>query len=489
MLGVAAASIILAAVFYRHAFRSLSRKQRLALLALRSTAILIVVALLFRPMFNYTKELVERPAIIFVLDTSGSMSIADDDTQKPRFEQARERITRWTKRLEDDFTLKLIEFSERARPLEDVNQLATLSPDGRATSLSRALVSAARLAPRDEVEAVILISDGIHNSARGPLRVAVKMGSVVHAVGVGSSLRGNNACRDLQLTGLDCPDRLMLNNKARITATLEGIGLAGYVAGVVLEEDGKAVERTELALDAVDGPQQVALEFRPTQKGKHTYGVRVEAAGDEKIKENNSRSTIATVVEPGIRVLYIEGTLRAEYGALVDRFLAKDPDLEFCAMVQTRPNVFLTRSNIEGLRLTSIPSDAETINSFDVFIIGDLDSSYLKPAQQELIADRVRGGGGLIMLGGYHGLGPGGYAGTALGRLLPVELGGRDVGQINAAFLPQLTPEGLRHPIFANIGQFFPTAGAVAKETGLPPLDGLHTPCIGPANRQRSGRL
>ena len=42
------------------------------------------------------------------------------------------------------------------------------------------------------------------------------------------------------------------------------------------------------------------------------------------------------VVEPGMRVLYLEGTLRAEYGALVDRFLAKDPDLEFYSLVQTR---------------------------------------------------------------------------------------------------------------------------------------------------------
>ncbi len=61
------------------------------------------------------------------------------------------------------------------------------------------------------------------------------------------------------------------------------------------------------------------------------------------------------VVEPGIRVLYVEGTLRGEYGAIVDRFLAKDPDLEFCSLIQTRPNVFLTRTNMEGLKLSGFP--------------------------------------------------------------------------------------------------------------------------------------
>ncbi len=472
MLAVAAAAILLASVFYRRAFRNLHRRQWIILLALRSLAIVLIVLLLFRPTFSYTKELTELPAVIFVLDTSSSMSIADDAAGNRRFDQARKHLSGWCDQLKDDFSLHLIEFSERAKPLHDLKQLATLSPDGRATSLSRALVSAAKLLPRDEVEAVILLSDGIHNSARSPLRVAVKMGVIVHTVGVGSSLRGNASYRDLQITGLNCPQRLMLNNKARITATVEGFGLAGHVATVVLEEDGREIQQAELTIDGIEGSQEVVFEFRPTAKGRHAYNVRVAAAGQEKIKENNQRSAVSTVIEPGIRVLYIEGTLRAEYGALVDRFLAKDPDLEFCAMVQTRPNVFLTRTNIDGLKLDAIPADAETVNSFDVFIIGDLDSSYLKPAQQELIARRVRHGAGLILLGGYHALGPGGYARTTLGKLLPVELGDRDVGQITESFLPRLTPEGVRHPIFANIDRFFPTAAAEAKEPGLPLLQG-----------------
>ena len=472
MLAVAAAGVLLVSVFYRRAFRNLHRRQWLILLALRSAAIVLVVLLLFRPMFSYTKELTELPAVIFVLDSSSSMGIADDAAGRRRFDQARDRIAQWFDQLEDDFSLHLIEFSERARPLDDIKQLATLSPGGRATSLSRALVSAAKLLPRDEVEAVILVSDGIHNSARSPLRVAVKMGTIVHTVGVGSTLRSNASYRDLQITGLNCPDRLMLNNKARITATVEGIGLIGHVATVVLEEDGQEIQQVELTLDGIEGSQEVVFEFRPTAKGRHAYSVRVAPAGEEKIKENNQRSAVSTVIEPGIRVLYIEGTLRAEYGALVDRFLAKDPDLEFCAMVQTRPNVFLTRTNIAGLKLDAIPADAETVNSFDVFIIGDLDSSYLRPAQQELIARRVREGAGLIMLGGYHGLGPGGYAQTTLGKILPVELGDRNVGQITESFLPRLTPEGVRHPIFANIDQFFPTAAADPREAGLPLLQG-----------------
>jgi uncharacterized membrane protein len=178
------------------------------------------------------------------------------------------------------------------------------------------------------------------------------------------------------------------------------------------------------------------------------------------------------VIEPGIRVLYIEGTTRREYAAISSWFLPKDPDLEFCSMYQTRQNTFVSRGNIPDLNLKSIPADAETIGKFDVFILGDLDSSYLRPEQQQLLLRRVREGAGLLMIGGYHTLGPGGYGAAPLGEALPLNLGGREIGQITDPFLPQLTPEGVRHPIFANVAGFFPTKASPPKEAGLPELDG-----------------
>ncbi|MFZ5831320.1 MAG: glutamine amidotransferase [Planctomycetota bacterium] len=472
MLAVAAVAIALVAVFYYRAFGMLPAGKWRLLLLLRSLAILIVVVLLFQPVLTSYKDLEEKPAVIFAIDNSASMGIADDATGVTRFNQARGQIENWTERLRSSFHLHLIEFSERAQPLESFSQLASVAPEGKATSISRALVAAANRLPSADVEAVILLSDGVHNSARSPLEVANRMGITVHTVGVGASLRSNASHRDIQITGIDCPERLMLNNMAQIKASVEGIGLEGRVVQVLLHEDDSQIGAQELTVDDQEGSQEVVFEYRPTNKGRHKYNVRVEPLGDEKIAENNQRTGIALVVEPGIRVLYVEGTLRAEYGAIVDRFLAKDPDLEFYALVQTRPNVFLRRTNIPGLEIKAIPSDAESINQFDVFVLGDLDASYLKPAQQDLIAQRVREGGGLIMLGGYHSLGPGGYEGTPIGEMLPVRVGSRDIGQVTEQFLPTLTPDGVRHPIFANISQFFPTQQGPAADGGLPALSG-----------------
>ncbi len=397
---VALAATALAAVFYRKAFGMLRFGQWQKLLWLRIVAILVVILLLFKPTLSYHEELLEKPSLVFLLDASSSMSITDDASGISRFDQARTQVEQWCDQLKDDFRLHLFEFSDRATLLDEPAQLMALSPNGKSTSLSGALMAASQAVPKKEVAAVFLVSDGIHNSAKSPLDVAGKLGMIVNTVGVGASLRNNLSYRDIQVTGIDCPPQLMINNKAKIVGLVEGIGLAGRVIKVVLEEDEKPIQEQELTLDGVEGSQKVEFEFRPSVKGRHTYTVRCPPIPEEKIVENNHRSAVALVVEPGIRVLYIEGTLRGEYGAIVDRFLSKDPDLEFCALIQTRPNVFLKRSNMENFELKSIPNDAETISRFDVFIIGDLDAGYFKQQQQELIVQRVRNGAGLLMLGG-----------------------------------------------------------------------------------------
>lgn len=472
MLGVLAASLLLAAVFYYRTYGNLRPAQWKVLFALRAVAIAIVVLLLFRPVFSYQLTYHERPAVVVLIDTSASMGVADDESGVPRLALACQQVQRWLPRLEPNFAVHLMQFADRALPIANPVFLAQLAPTGQATSLSAALVSGAQQVPRRELEAILLISDGIHNAARNPVEVAGKLGVVVHTVGVGASLRSNRSFRDVQVTGIDCPEQMPIHNKAKITGSVEGIGLGGRPVQVLLEEDGKQVAQRELTLDDIEGSQKVEFDYTPTVKGRHTYTVRVAPLADEKIAENNQRTAVAMVTEPGIRVLYIEGTTRREYGAISSWFLAKDPDIEFCSMYQTRQNTFVVRSNIPELKLSGIPTDEETIRKFDVFLIGDLDSSFLRPEVQERILRRVREGAGLLMIGGYHALGPGGYAGTPLGEALPVRLGGREIGQATEPFLPQLTPEGVRHPVFANIDGFFPTQAVGPRESGLPELDG-----------------
>jgi hypothetical protein len=92
---------------------------------------------------------------------------------------------------------------------------------------------------------------------------------------------------------------------------------------------------------------------------------------------------------------------------------------------------------------------------FDVFIIGDLDRSYFSGPQLENLKTAIGEGRGLVMLGGYNSLGPGGYEGTPMEEMLPVQVGPRGIGQEMTPFVLKLTPEGASHPIFFGTQDFF----------------------------------
>ena len=118
MLAVAAAAVILAGLFYRRIFAQVMPGRWRLLLALRTAAILLVVLLLFRPVLSLERDELQRRGVVLALDTSASMSTADDATGSTRFDQARTRILEWSGKLKKDFDLHVVEFSERAAPLE-----------------------------------------------------------------------------------------------------------------------------------------------------------------------------------------------------------------------------------------------------------------------------------------------------------------------------------------------------------------------------------
>jgi len=472
-LVVVAAVAVGATIWFYHASRrEVSPRRWFSLLALRCLATVLLLLLLFRPILSFPTDSRYQRSVIFLVDTSASMSTTDDSSGATRLDRLRPKVGEWWHKLDGDFRLELMSFSDRAEALKGIDALAELKATGEATSLTRALQSAARRMPRKDIEAVIILSDGIHNAQGDPAQTARKLGLVVHTIGVGASRRNLPSYRDVQVSAMECPPQLVLNNRARITANIESVGLTGRVVKVLLEEDGKVVDQADLTLKSGDDPQPLAFQFLPASKGRHTYTVRVPVLNDEAIPQNNQRSMLAQVVDARIRILYLEGALRAEYGALVERFFSKDPDLEFCALVQSRRNVFVQRTNIQGLQLTAIPSDPAVLEKFNVFVLGDLDSGFLKPAQMKLLAERVRAGAGLVMLGGYNSLGPGGYGGTPLEEILPVQLGDRKVGQITDPFSLTLTADGRNHPIFTNIARFFPGPKSEAQVAGLPPLQG-----------------
>src|SRR3954447_13536175 len=92
LLVVALAALVLTILFYR---RAVGR----VLLGLRLAVVLLVVLLLFRPVLSMQSETTSKRSLILVLDQSASMATTDEAGGSSRFDQARNRLMDWSKRL------------------------------------------------------------------------------------------------------------------------------------------------------------------------------------------------------------------------------------------------------------------------------------------------------------------------------------------------------------------------------------------------------
>jgi uncharacterized membrane protein len=132
-----------------------------------------------------------------------------------------------------------------------------------------------------------------------------------------------------------------------------------------------------------------------------------------------------------------------------------------------------------------------------VVIVEDVDYSGLNAATWQAIAERVRRGMGFAMLGGYHSFGPGGFRDTAIGNLLPIDIGPaqrqsfgetlrEDVHLAGPVQMRPAAPLGARHPIMQLEGSEVRVQGSDQNSERnpeprtlnpwlqLPPLDGAN---------------
>ncbi len=192
---------------------------------------------------------------------------------------------------------------------------------------------------------------------------------------------------------------------------------------------------------------------------------------DELVTTNNELSTFVHVRKGGLNVLYIEGTFRVEQ-TFIRRALDSSHDIHVDYL------------RLDARRPETRPGDMATYfqpGKYEVYILGNVDSTAFREAELHDLADAVNKGAGLMMLGGFHSFGPGRYSETPLANVLPVKMDRLDRQNFDDPIRSDLhwpgplhmmpTDEGLRHFVLMLAGSREENEALWKK---LPPLDGAN---------------
>ncbi|NMC21309.1 MAG: hypothetical protein GYA33_12920, partial [Thermogutta sp.] len=487
LVAIGAAAVLLL-LWYRFPLAGpISSKKRGVLAAVRGGLLLVLLFILLRPTLVYVTTTKQAATVILLFDRSRSMSVPDELNGGSRYEAMVRAVSGAAprlKRLAGEVEIRAYAFDAETAPLpvrEGVPELPP-RPEGSQTAIGAALEDVLRMEAGKRVLAVLLFSDGAQRALYPrdalPQPAAMRMKSLdqrLFAFRFGKA-RGAAEARDLALEDLACPDRVFVKNELPITVRMRAVGYAGQAVAVQLlyeTEPGKmeVVASQEVQITAPEERIPVRFRYVPEMPGERKIGLIVRPQPGETSVLNNEQSTVVNVIEGGIRVLYLEGSLRVEQRFL-RRSLDSSPDIQTDFL---RPSAAPENGDPSGL--------AERFRSgkYDVYIIGDIDSAYFRSEWLAELAETVSQGAGLLMLGGFQSFGAGGYAETPLAEVLPVRLNRLERQEPGAPIRADLHIPGPLQLVPTDIGlQHFALALSASPEesrrlwASLPPLDGAN---------------
>jgi hypothetical protein len=315
--------------------------------------------------------------------------------------------------------------------------LAALQSDSPETSIAGALEALAKTERGAPLAGVVLVSDGLDTSSRRAESVVRDLGTrgiPVYTVPVGIadpddvSIR-NVIMQDVAFTGDKVPVRVQLQSK----------GYEKRTSDLTVSLNGRGVARQTVSFEGGLQSEEIFFNVDVAERGAARIGIKIEAFSDEATAANNLVERSVRVVNEKINVLCIEGSARWEFRYL-RAMLKRDPRIN-ATFIGTRSQPELAQNSSEYI--ASFPEEREEAFSYDLVILGDVDSAFFSTEAflrlEELVRER---GGSLLMLCGAR-FAPASYAGTPVERMLPVEFDpDAEWEDIDESVYPVLTPEG-----------------------------------------------
>lgn len=448
------------------------------LLALRAAAAACLILALLGPTIAARRPVYVKPKLAVLVDASHSMS--GKASGGTRLQAAQRWLEKNRSKLEARADVRLYAVSGRGRRLSGWKELRSLKPANAgflpADSLQDVLDDAsAGGAP----ERAWLFSDGNAEPSPELDRALAAARLPIDAVAVGPERRG----RSVGFLEIKPPDFAFLHERFSVQAVVEASELSGKAVRLRLlrEEPGKTFEPVDersvsagsdyetmtatLTASAVSlGQERFRLEALVGNASSH-------AAQHGSLPLAAYRDFRVEVVRQKYRIMYLSGRPSPEYAFLRD-FLKSDPNHELVSFVILRNPENPTLVPDNELSLIPFPADeifVRDINQFDLFILENFSYArfHLPVSYLESIKSFVARGGALLVIGGENAFGLGGYRGTPIEELLPVNLARQEPDFVAGTF--QAKPALKDHPL---VKLYDTDEESQAAWQALPPLDG-----------------
>jgi uncharacterized membrane protein len=394
--------VVVGLPLYVRSLAGLSGGRRWTALVTRSLVMTLLILCLAGLQWTQTSKSV---SVVYLLDRSDSIPQNLKDAELAFVHETK-------KRMKADDRAGLITFGGRSTIEQVPIEGDYVPPVGKSqvkpeqTNLAEAIRMAAAVFPPDTAKRIVVISDG-NETAGDAVAEAKRVTSADIAIDVVPL--DYSYAREVQVTNLWAPPMARVGDEIPLKISLFSQGPAR--GQLVLSDNGKPIVldpetgRDAIAVDLQPGKNALLHRLRMNPDGPdfHRFQVQFVPAGkaDDTIPQNNMASAFTVVSGKG-RVLLV--TTSPEDDAKLEQALREENiDVEVC-------------------EAEKIPTELEQYQPYSAVVLSNVPADFVPRPLQESLTTYVKDlGGGLVMLGGNQGFGAGGWIGSPIEKVMPVD--------------------------------------------------------------------
>ncbi len=320
---------LLASLFYHYTVPPVTQRKRVIFSLLRAGSLCLMVLILFEPLLRITSSTRYPPALAILIDNSESMRI--EDPGQPRADLLRGVLRSETlRRLPEDAELRYYTFGTSLLPNERRGDDA-LPLDEKGTDIALALNTLGK--ERDNLRAVLLLSDGVFTVGKNPVHAAEKLALPIITVGIGDTVEQ----RDVLISKVAANDLVYAGVQTPVDLTLRSSGFPNHRAEVSLQKDGRLLDHKIVTFGEGTRDYAVSLSYTPEGEGTQKYRVAVSQLEGELTGKNNTRAFYAKVLRSKLRILVIAGVPSPDLTA-IRQTLTEDENISVRSFTQRHPS-------------------------------------------------------------------------------------------------------------------------------------------------------
>ncbi|MBC8351968.1 MAG: hypothetical protein H8E66_08255 [Planctomycetes bacterium] len=405
-----------------------AKLRRGSLIVVRLVVLLLLLIAMLRPTRVYTTTKQQSAVLMLMFDQSRSMTLPSTVEGKSRWQLQSETLLKLQDQLaelSESFDIRLYSYDDQLhpQPFEAGSFELPSAPSGDLTDIGTTLHEAVQRELGKRMMGAILLGDGAQTAFSPQVempeagRELARLEYPLYTVVFGPT--GDVAqARDVSIENMPEQYTVFVKNELVVKGALRVRGYVNQAIPVELIAENPLGEETRVATVEVIAREDnqllpVEVSFTPPEPGQYQLTLRTAEQPGERVTRNNELSAFVTVLEGGLRVLYLYGDLLGEQ-RLLRRSINLSPDIQL-------DDIYVDPRNIERGALNL--DDELSFSNFDVLLLESVDSEALGEANLQGIAKLTERGKGLMMLGGFNSFGPGGYRESPLADVLPIQMG------------------------------------------------------------------